>query len=146
MKKRFGCFCVGLTILLFLGTGLPVAQGQSTGQEKGPVLNTAQAKTEFGTLKGRWVRPDGGYIIVIKGVDAAGRVDAEYLNPKPIPVSRAEMTRSAGTVKLFIELQGVGYPGSTYTLIYDQGTDELRGIYYQAALKQNFEVAFIRVK
>ncbi len=75
-----------------------------------------------------------------------GRVEAEYLNPKPIPVSKAEVTRTGGTIRLFIELRGTGYPGSTYTLTYDPTTDELRGIYYQAALQQNFEVAFIRVK
>jgi hypothetical protein len=146
MKQHVGCVCVGLMILLFLSPGLVAAQGPSTSQEKGSALSAAQAKTAHETLKGRWVRPDGGYIIVIRGVDAAGRVDADYLNPKPIPVSRAEVTHSGGAIKLFIELRGAGYPGSTYTLIYDQRTDELRGIYYQAALQQNFEVAFIRVK
>ena len=73
-------------------------------------------------------------------------MEAEYLNPKPIPVSKAEVTRTGGTIRLFIELRGPGYPGSTYTLTYDPTTDELRGIYYQAAIQQNFEVAFIRVK
>jgi len=30
--------------------------------------------------------------------------------------------------------------------MYDPMTDELRGIYFQAAIQKNFEVAFIRVK
>jgi len=146
MKKHLGFFCLGLMMLLLLSPGSAVAQGSSTSQGKGPTLTPAQAKTGYEKLKGRWVRPDGGYIILIKSVDVAGRVEAEYLNPKAIPVSKAEATRTGAKIKLFIELRGAGYPGSTYTLTYDPSTDELRGIYYQAALQQNFEVAFIRVK
>jgi hypothetical protein len=146
IRKHFGFFCLGLMMLLFLSTGSAVAQGPSTNPDKGPIQTLAQTKTGYGKLKGRWVRPDGGYTILIKSVDGSGRVEAEYLNPKPIPVSRAEMTRSGARIKLFIELRGPGYPGSTYTLTYDPSTDELRGIYYQAAIQQNFDVAFIRVK
>jgi len=36
--------------------------------------------------------------LVIKGVDAAGCVEAEYLNPKPIPVFRADATQAGGTI------------------------------------------------
>jgi hypothetical protein len=146
MKEYFTLLCLGLMILLLLTSELAIAQGPLTNQQKGTGLTPAQVKTANGTLKGRWVRPDGGYVILIKSVDSAGRMEAEYLNPKPIPVSRAELTLTGGTSKLFIELRGTGYPGSTYTLTYDQRTDELRGNYYQAAIQQNFEVAFIRVK
>jgi hypothetical protein len=146
MKRHFGLFCLGLITLFLLSPASAVGQGPSTSPEKGPTLTPAQVKSANGTLKGQWIRPDGGYVILIKGIDAAGRVEAEYLNPKPIPVSRAEVTQTGATIKLFIELREVGYPGSTYTLIYDPGTDELRGIYFQAAIQKNFEVAFIRVK
>jgi hypothetical protein len=145
MKKHFTLLCLGLMILL-LTSELAIAQGSSTNPVKPPGLTPAQVKSANGTLKGRWVRPDGGYILVIRSIDGAGRMEAEYLNPKPIPVSRAELTQTGGTTKLFIELRGAGYPGSTYTLTYDQRTDELRGNYYQAAIQQNFDVAFIRVK
>jgi hypothetical protein len=36
-----------------------------------------------------------------------------------------------------------GYPGSTYTLYYYAEKDALAGFYYQAHLKQTFEVVFM---
>lgn len=47
---------------------------------------------------------------------------------------------------VFVELKDKGYPGSTYTLAYDPETDRLEGIYYQATMKQEFEVVFQRKK
>ena len=37
----------------------------------------------FHVLKGRWLRPDGGYIIQIRSVDGSGKMDAGYFNPGP---------------------------------------------------------------
>jgi hypothetical protein len=37
-------------------------------------------------LKGRWQRPDGGYIMEIKSVASDGAMDAAYFNPKSIHV------------------------------------------------------------
>ena len=62
----------------------------------------------------------------------------------PIHVARAEASRDAQTVKVFVELRDVNYPGSTYTLVYRPETDQLTGTYFQAALGQNFEVEFVR--
>jgi hypothetical protein len=42
------------------------------------------------------------------------------------------------------ELQAGGYAGSTYDLIYDPASDRLKGIYYQAVMKQKFDVYFVR--
>ena len=64
----------------------------------------------------------------------------------PITVARAEATRDGSTLQLFVELRGPGYPGSTYTLTYDQQRDQLVGTYFQAALQQRFEVLFVRMK
>ncbi len=44
------------------------------------------------------------------------------------------------------EILNVNYPGWTYTLTYDPAGDQLKGIYYQAAERQRFPVAFVRVK
>jgi hypothetical protein len=107
-------------------------------------LAFAQAQPDFVTLRGRWVRTDGGYVIEIKSVDPGGRMQAAYYNPNPINVSRAEAARSGAAVTVFIELRGPGYPGSTYTLIHDPKSDELKGIYHHAGLQKNFEVVFIR--
>jgi hypothetical protein len=105
-----------------------------------------EAKGEFERLIGRWVRLDGGYIIEIKKIDSDGKMDAAYYNPKPIRVSKAEATQEDSVLKVFIELRDVGYPGSTYTLTYDPKTDQLKGVYFQAAIRQNFDVVFFKIK
>jgi hypothetical protein len=73
-------------------------------------------------------------------------LDAGYLNPRPIHVSRAEASKEGSLTKVFIELQDVGYPGSTYNLVHDPGREALLGIYYQAQIGQRFEVVFVRMK
>jgi len=106
----------------------------------------AQADAAFATLPGRWVRPDGGYVINIKSVDASGKLDASYANPNPLPFSRAEATRDGNTIKLFFELRAGGYNGSTYTLTYDPASDTLKGVYFQAVAQQKFDIYFMRYK
>jgi hypothetical protein len=101
---------------------------------------------DFQKLKGIWARPDGGYVIEIREVSPDGRMEAFYFNPMPITVSKAEAGRENDSLKIFIELQAPGYPGSTYDLKYDSITDRLRGVYHQAAIKQDFDVVFIRLK
>ena len=123
----------------------------ATTQAKGVSAATASetpsdAKPSFEVLKGRWLRPDGGYVVEIKSVDASGKMDASYSNPKPINVSKSEASRDGAAMKVFIELHDVNYPGSTYDLLYDPANDRLQGIYYQAALQQRFEVFFVRMK
>ena len=122
------------------------AQGPATGEGKGDSATVEKAKPDFGVLKGRWLRPDGGYILSVKDVDAGGKMDAAYYNPRPINVSKAQATWEAATLKVFVELRDTGYPGSTYTLIYDPRTDRLGGLYYQAAMGQHFDVIFVRSK
>ena len=79
-------------------------------------------------------------------MDGSGKMDAGYFNPRPINVSNAQATKESGKIKVFIELSDVGYPGSTYTLTYESKEDVLRGVYYQAAMKQSFDVHFARMK
>jgi len=122
------------------------AQGPATGAEKGDSATGEKARPDFGALKGRWLRPDGGYILSVKNVDTGGKIDAAYYNPRPINVSKAQATQEGATLKVFIELRDAGYPGSTYTLIYDPKTDRLGGVYYQAAMGQRFDVIFVRSK
>ena len=101
---------------------------------------------DFQTLQGKWLRVDGSYVIEVRNVAEDGKMDATYSNPNPINVSQAEANRSNDTVTVFIELNDVNYPGSTYTLTYDPGGDVLEGIYYQAVQKQQFQVRFIRME
>jgi hypothetical protein len=103
-------------------------------------------KLGFEKLQGKWLRPDGGYILEIRSATAEGKLEAGYFNPRPINVAKAEASRDGETVKVFIELRDVNYPGSTYTLAYEPATDRLVGSYFQAAVKQNFAVEFVRQK
>lgn len=98
----------------------------------------------FQKLVGRWLRPDGGYILEIKSVNSEGKMEAAYFNPRPIHVAMAKTFRDGAAINAFIELRDVNYPGSTYTLRYDSASDRLSGIYFQAAIRQQFEVEFIR--
>jgi hypothetical protein len=56
------------------------------------------ANGSFDKLNGRWLRPDGGYVLDIRSVDASGKIDAVYLNPKPINIAKAEASRDGSTV------------------------------------------------
>jgi hypothetical protein len=138
-----------LLVLAMIGLAvtfvLHVASECSAQTKKDAATETKDNKG-FDVLKGRWLRPDGGYIIQIKNVDGSGRIEAGYFNPRPINVAKAQATGEKGKLKVFIELRDVGYPGSTYTLTYDSKDDVLRGVYYQAAMKQSFDVYFTRMK
>jgi hypothetical protein len=114
--------------------------------EAHPAAVAVAAPSGFQALHGRWLRPDGGYILEIRDVDASGTIEAVYLNPRPINVARAEATRDGSTMQVFVELRAPGYPGSTYTLTYDPTRDQLAGSYFQAALQQRFDVVFVRMK
>jgi hypothetical protein len=93
---------------------------------------------------GRWVRPDGGYVLVIKNVRFDGSIEAEYLNPNPINVSEARVNTESDKVNIFVELRDVGYPGSNYTLTYDKDTDRLVGVYHHMVLSKKFNIYFVR--
>jgi hypothetical protein len=105
-----------------------------------------QAKASKDLLIGRWVRTDseGNYIIEIKNVIANGKLDAQYFNPNPIKVGRAEWQQKNGSLMMVVELRDVNYPGSTYTLNLLSGGDRLTGNYYQAVEGTNFDVEFVR--
>ena len=101
-------------------------------------------KPDFKVIIGEWVRPDGGYVLRVRAIKPDGSVDAGYYNPREINIAEAKVSLWKGLVKLFIKLQDKGYPGSTYKLYYYAEKDALVGFYYQAQLKQTFEVAFTR--
>jgi hypothetical protein len=156
-KKRFPVIWVSLVIGVAVGAAILVMVNlRSNGQDQAsksdaslPEVQTTAALDKdqgFENLIGRWLRPDGGYIIEIRSISADGRMDAAYLNPRPINVARAEASWKKGRQEVFIELQDTGYPGSTYTLDYNPAQDAFTGVYFQATLKQAFEVVFVRQK
>ena len=142
MKRRlFITTLIAFAIAFLSQTSLDCA-----AQSKKEAAKKTKGKTSFDVLKGRWLRPDGGYILQIRTIDGGGKVDAGYFNPRPINVSRAEATEEGGKMKVFVELRDTGYPGSVYTLTYNPKEDVLVGVYFQAAVKQNFDVFFTRMK
>jgi len=141
---------------LLLAAGL-VSCGSRGGDPAAPASTAAATATaapapepakpaavEFEKLVGRWTRTDGGYVLDVRSVSPQGAVDAAYLNPRPIRVSRAEAFREGEALTLFVELRDVNYPGSTYRLVYDPAHDALVGTYFQALQKQTFDVTFAR--
>ncbi len=115
-------------------------------EDKSGARQTGGEDDRVRLLRGRWVRPDGGYILEIRGTDPDGRADVFYFNPRPINVSRAEISRVGGEIRLLVELRDEGYPGSTYTLLYDPASDVLKGVYHQAALGRSYDIFFVRVE
>ncbi len=102
------------------------------------------AKAAHKVLIARWVRPDGGYTLLIKAVNDDRSIDAAYFNPNPINVSKAQVSNESDKVNILVELRDIGYPGSYYTLVYDPDSNRLTGVYHHLVLKQNFDVYFVR--
>lgn len=83
-------------------------------------------------------------MITIKAVDAEGKLDASYENPRLLPFYSAVATKDGTALRLFFELRAGGYNGSTYKLTYDATNDGLMGVFDQVVAKQSFEVTFVR--
>jgi hypothetical protein len=99
----------------------------------------------FAKLRGKWQRTDGGYVLDIRNILPGGKMEAQYLNPSPINVAKAEATANGSNPKVFVELRDTNYPGCTYALTYNPATDQLAGVYFQASMGQQFEVVFARL-
>jgi hypothetical protein len=134
-------------VALALGLAVALASPSAVrAQGATPVEKAAAPAVAFGpaALKGTWVRPDGGYRIEIKSIGANGQIEAMYFNPNPLPFAKASVRQDGKVLKVFLELRAGGYNGSTYELTYDAADDRLYGIYYQAVMKQKFDVVFMR--
>ena len=125
-----------------------LAAGSASAQDTVPATSGAAApiaaKPTFATLNGTWIRPDGGYRIEIARVAADGQIAATYFNPNRLPFAKALATMDGATLRAAFELQAGGYAGSTYDLTYDPASDRLKGVYYQAVVRQKFDVYFVR--
>lgn len=106
---------------------------------------TATIQGNLSDLKpvmGEWVRPPGGYRLLIKEVD--GKVKVNYINPEQgnINVSQSKVRIEDGNIKIEVTLSDVGYPGSHYALMYEEKTDTLRGKYSRP--QGTINVTFVR--
>jgi hypothetical protein len=116
----------------------------STSNQTVSAPQTVVPVPDFQSLVGRWVRIDSPYVIDIESTDQEGTLQAKYYNPRPIKVSVARAREKDGTLEVFVELRDVNYPGSTYTLTYDQARELLMGVYFQATMQQKYNVIFCR--
>lgn len=149
-SRRGGLWLLPLAVAIVAVVVWPKKRNDEAASEPGgaPAPNTTAApvasKVDLQFLKGRWLRPDGGYVIEIRQVDADGQLDARYFNPNPIRVVAARATKEGAAVKLYLELNDVNYPGCKYNLTYLPEQRQLVGTYFQAAMGQTYEVAFER--
>ena len=135
---------ISLSVVAVITAGImraAVAQVAPTDQEASVGVKVPQ---ELAILRGKWVRRDGNYTIVVKNVDASANIQVTYFNPNPVKVSKAKAFTEGGDLNLFLELQGPSYAGSTYTLAYDPKSDCLLGIYFHVVTQQKFAVIFQR--
>jgi hypothetical protein len=65
---------------------------------------------DYEKLIGRWVRPDGGYVLVINAVDAQGNLDAQYSKPNNINVAKAQANIEEGQMKIYVEMLDIRGP------------------------------------
>ena len=122
-----------------VGTTLVIAQNAK------PQIQDDQ-KNLYKRLEGKWVRPDGGYVLQLRNVESSGELKASYYNPKSINVGTSNWKADDGNLMVFVELSDINYQGSTYTLQYDPDSDRLKGKYFQAPTGRTYEVEFVRVK
>jgi len=134
-RRRSNVALVLLVLLTMASIGTTASEAPAGEPQGDPVQ-----------VVGRWMRTDGGYILQLSSPTFDGRLTAAYFNPRSIKVSRSGWALRDGNLLVFVELRDQGYPGSTYTLAYQPDTDRLVGIYFQAAVQQQFEVVFERIE
>jgi hypothetical protein len=128
----------------FMAAALAVLGIAAHAVEAGQAAAPSVKQPDVQRLVGRWVRPDGGYVLEVREVRKDGSLKAANFNPRPINVAKAQWGRKGGALTVVVELRDVNFPGSTYTLQYDPASDRLRGTYFQAVEKQTFTIDFTR--
>jgi hypothetical protein len=139
---------IATAALLFPGTKRPDSAPPPPATSMvitNPGVPVAAEQPGFSRLVGKWLRLDGDYVLEVRLVASDGKMEADYFNPNPIHVSRAEASRDGSVLKVFVELRDANYPGCTYSLRYNAEKDSMEGVYYQAALQESYDVAFVRM-
>ena len=137
LRSVFAACAVVLFVWLFYGTA-------SAGQEQD--MQESKGFTAAKQLEGRWVREDGGYMLVLQDIKSDGSLKAFYFNPRQINVHEANWKFEDERLLLYVELRDVNYPGSNYTLMFRASQHLLWGSYFQAVQKQTKDVNFVRMK
>ena len=138
-KKKLIIFSSLLAFALFVIIIYLINNSEDTIRSSGKAVDK-------NLLAGDWVRTDASYLVKIIKVNDDRSLEAQYFNPNPINVGKANWEENYGNLKIIIELRDVNYPGSTYKLSYLPDRDILAGDYYQAVEGITFYVEFIRNK
>jgi hypothetical protein len=126
-------------LLLLAGVGLMAAALAIVW-----ALESGREQADIQRVLGRWQRDDGDNYILELRQAPGGALEASYFNPAPKHVAKTELERQGESARIIVEIQDVGYPGSTYMLTYDAMHDQLSGTYFQAADRETFQVSFSR--
>ncbi len=133
MIKLFLILMLNVSVLIFISC-------DNKTENKSQIVQ----KTDKTKIIGEWLRTDSDYMIKIAAVNDDGLLLAQYFNPNPINVGKAEWLSSDGFIKIYLELRDENYPGSNYNLTYLPDRDILAGDYYQAIEGLTFYVEFTR--
>ena len=109
-----------------------------------PAERSVPGPEERAKLIGWWLRHDQSYMMVLDAIGEDGGVEARYLNPKPVHVSKAEIWIEEDSLRLLLELTDRNYPGNYYELAYQPDRDMWIGLYHHLGNGETFEVYFTR--
>lgn len=137
MKKSKIIYISAATLIIIAAVTFFVLNNGNKG-------SSSNKEVDKNLLIGDWVRTDAQYLIRITKLNDDRTMTAQYFNPNPINVGRANWELSYGNLKIIVEMRDVNYPGSTYTLNYLPDRDMLAGEYYQAVEGITFYVEFNR--
>lgn len=142
-RNLAGCaFVVGP---LVVACGSVATEPQPTEAQPTVAVERPRPAAEFNDkLIGWWLRHDQSYMMVLDAIGDDGRVEAQYLNPKPVHVSKAEVWIEDGLVRLLLELTDKNYPGNYYELAYLPDEDRWLGLYHHLGVDETYEVYFTR--
>ncbi len=73
--------------VVWLMAGTVFAQ---SGDPTGQIPKQTSPQTDVQILEGRWIRPDGGYVLELGEIKKDGSLKASYFNPRPIKVFSAK--------------------------------------------------------
>lgn len=133
MIKLFLILILNVSVLIFISC-------DKKTENKSQIVQ----KTDKTKIIGEWLRTDSDYMIKIAAVNDDGLLLAQYFNPNPINVGKAEWLSSDGFIKIYLELRDENYPGSNYNLMYLPDRDMMVGDYFQAVEGLTFYVEFSR--
>ena len=152
-RRNFTCAAALCSVFILIGLASNCNKPkQEPGRKKSstaaPQKVVSKEALNTGDLIGRWARTDGGYTLDIKSIPSTGYPDIAYFNPAPIKVGDAQVSTENGVIKVYVMFDDPekGYPGSIYQLEYNKEADVLAGTYFQAVMKQEYSISFIRVQ